>query len=183
MVSIDPPKPSTFSSTSIPTDSRPSKAFTPLRSRSSFQEVVGPARSEMGRIFKKAASAEWLKSSCSSLVLESTPGSLDSTPGSRWSNHVLPKMVVKLLFFSHDDKFPTQIMVLSETKLYEHGGQGLPGFTVSDRPKNCWMSYHVLTESLYYQPKHCPIMKGIPKITIHLHCLILPKWDNLMIPA
>ena len=88
------------------------------------------------------------------------------------------KKMVKLLFFP----MMTSSLLKSwcfflETKLYKNGGQGLPGFTISDRPKNCWMSYHVLTGSLYYQPKQCTILKGIPKITIHLPCLILP---NLM---
>ena len=36
--------------------------------------------------------------------------------------------------------------------------------------------------SLYYQPKQCTFKGKSPKSTIHLHCLIPPKWGNLMIP-
>ena len=136
-----------------------------------FEVGAGRSRRWWDGCSSEKLQLSWLKSSCSSLVWMGPLEVVAVPPFFKKENGETP-------IFSHDDKFPTKIMVLFlETKLYKNGGQGLPGFTISDRPKNCWMSYHVLTGSLYYQPKQCTIMKGIPKITIHLPCLILP---NLM---
>ena len=86
-----------------------------------FEVGAGRSRRWWDGCSSEKLQLSWLKSSCSSLV---------------WMG---PLEVVKengeTPIFSHDDKFSTKIMVLFlETKLYKNGGQGLPGFTISDRP-------------------------------------------------